>query len=82
MFFAPYAERPQARVRRELLAKAMCRVCPVSEQCRDYARENREYGVWGGEAELERHNAGYELITPIGVRHRPKSDLEKSPSRI
>jgi WhiB family redox-sensing transcriptional regulator len=34
------------------------------------ARDNREYGFWGGENEEERHLAGYELTAPIGVRVR------------
>jgi len=39
-------------------------------ECRDYARDNHEYGFWGGESEDERHGAGYRLIAPIGIRVR------------
>ena len=78
IFFAPLAERPQARVRREALAKAICRACPVSGECRDYGRENHEYGVWGGEAELERHDAGFELSSPVGLQTRKRKESEKS----
>jgi WhiB family redox-sensing transcriptional regulator len=42
----------------------------VLEECRSFARRNREYGFWGGESEEERHAAGYRLIAPIGVRAR------------
>lgn len=29
--------------------EAVCGLCPVSGQCRDYAKQNREeFGIWGG----------------------------------
>lgn len=68
LFFPLTAERPQARERREALARSICAACSVREQCRDFARENHEYGLWGGESEDERHEAGYRLIAPIGIR--------------
>jgi WhiB family redox-sensing transcriptional regulator len=37
----------------------VCDACPVLEPCRSWARENREYGFWGGESEEERAEAGY-----------------------
>jgi WhiB family redox-sensing transcriptional regulator len=70
LFFPPRAERPQARVRREAQAKLLCTNCPVSVQCKQFARENHEYGFWGGESEEERHLAGYTVAAPIGVRAR------------
>ncbi len=70
VFFPPSAERPQARERREALARAVCASCSVLGECREYARENHEYGFWGGETEDERHAAGYRLIAPIGIRAR------------
>jgi WhiB family transcriptional regulator, redox-sensing transcriptional regulator len=73
LFFALPAERPQARDRRETLAHRVCASCSVSELCRGYARQNHEYGFWGGESEDERHAAGYRLIAPIGVRARSAS---------
>jgi WhiB family redox-sensing transcriptional regulator len=73
LFFPKLAERPQARVRREKLAATLCRVCPVSDECRKYGRENHEYGFWGGEGETERHLAGFALPAVIGVRHREYS---------
>ncbi|MGH8936667.1 MAG: WhiB family transcriptional regulator [Acidimicrobiia bacterium] len=37
------------------LAKAICRQCPVQDECLQYALEtNQESGVWGGFAEDER----------------------------
>lgn len=70
LFFPPAAERPQARERRELAARQVCRDCIVQATCRDFARREHEYGFWGGESEDERHAAGYRLIAPIGVRAR------------
>ncbi len=68
LFFPGTAERPQARERREAEARQVCRSCRVSETCREFARDNHEYGLWGGESEEERHNAGFRLIAPIGIR--------------
>lgn len=68
LFFPLTAERPQARQRREALARSICAGCSVQSECRDFARENHEYGLWGGESEDERHEAGFRLIAPIGIR--------------
>ena len=74
LFFPSAAERPQARERREAAAKEVCTSCSVRIDCMDFAREQHEYGFWGGESEDERHAAGYRLIAPIGVR-APFSEL-------
>ena len=68
LFFPTTAERPQARERREALARSVCSGCNVQDVCRDFARDNHEYGLWGGESEDERHEAGFRLIAPIGIR--------------
>jgi WhiB family redox-sensing transcriptional regulator len=73
LFFPSAAERPQARERREVAAKEVCSSCTVRVECMDFAREQHEYGFWGGESEDERHAAGYRLIAPIGVRARSAS---------
>lgn len=70
LFFPPPAERPQARERREATARQVCESCQVNGNCRQFARANHEYGLWGGESEDERHAAGFRLIAPIGVRAR------------
>ena len=70
LYFPPPAERPQARDRREATARQVCGSCTVNEDCREFARANHEYGLWGGESEDERHAAGFRLIAPIGVRAR------------
>ena len=73
LFFAPLAERPQARARREAKADKLCRACPAVGECRDYARRNLEYGFWGGENEEERSMAGYVVPNAIGSRRRRAS---------
>ncbi len=70
LFFAKKAERPQARDRREARARQLCTVCPVQVSCRTWARENHEYGFWGGENEEERHLLGFTVSAPIGIRAR------------
>lgn len=35
-------------------AKAVCARCPVIEQCREWALESGEGGIWGGMSEEER----------------------------
>ena len=66
LFFAAPGERPEARARREAKARQLCLVCPVLEPCQAWARENREYGFWGGESEEERAMAGYRVDMPVG----------------
>ena len=70
LFFAPKAERPQARARREVRARELCMSCPAQLECRTFARDNREYGLWGGESEDERSLAGYSIPAVIGLRAR------------
>ncbi|MGV0384398.1 WhiB family transcriptional regulator [Corynebacterium sp. 22_2729] len=55
VFFHPDGERGRARAMREHRAKAICRECPVIEQCRNHALSVGEpYGIWGGLSESER----------------------------
>ena len=70
LFFAKKAERPQARTRRETKAQRLCEACEVLAQCRDFARDHREYGFWAGESEEDRHLLGYTVSAPIGIRAR------------
>ena len=70
LFFAPKAERPQARQRREAKAQKLCSSCSVRERCQEFARQNHEYGFWGGENEEQRHLAGFTVTAPVGVRTR------------
>lgn len=53
-FFPPHGEQADARATREARAAAICRTCPVTLECRDYARHHREQGFWGGENDEQR----------------------------
>jgi WhiB family redox-sensing transcriptional regulator len=66
LFFGPQGERPEMREQRERGARMLCEGCPVLEPCRRWAREQREYGFWGGESEEDRVGAGYPVAMPIG----------------
>jgi WhiB family redox-sensing transcriptional regulator len=71
LFYAPHAERPQARTRREAAGRRVCAACPVREPCRSYARQHLEQGLWGGETEDERTAAGFPPAAPAPpVRRR------------
>ena len=70
LFFAPFAEQPEARVRREAKARVICETCNVISACRGYARGNLELGFWGGESESERAAAGFAPTTPIIGRRK------------
>ncbi|MFB7294052.1 WhiB family transcriptional regulator [Actinacidiphila glaucinigra] len=50
--------KPQGRTRISE-ARALCATCPACTSCRDWARETGEFGIWGGETDSERANAGY-----------------------
>lgn len=82
VFFAPFAERPEARVRREARARAICESCDAIVQCRDYARTNRELGFWGGESESERSDAGYAPTTPIIGRKRVAEERARKALKV
>ena len=66
LFFAPAGERPEARAVREAQARNVCRSCEALVECRDWARDHREYGFWGGESEEERAAAGFRVDMPVG----------------
>jgi len=66
LFFAPFAERPETRRRRESQARAICVRCPVLDACREWARGAGEHGFWGAESEEERAAAGFHVAAPVG----------------
>ena len=35
-------------------AAAVCKGCPVEKECKDWAVQNGEFGVWGGTSERKR----------------------------
>lgn len=58
LFFPPdVTERKEERLAREQLAKRICAVCGVRDECLSAALERHEsHGVWGGLNELERRS--------------------------
>lgn len=78
LFFTP-AERETKRDKdkRELIAMSHCDQCPVKEPCRQYGRENNELGIWGGENEEMRWQAGYLRTNVIVSRRKFARRLER-----
>lgn len=71
LFYGKHAERPEARIRREEKAKKVCATCSQITICRDYARSNGEvFGLWGGETEMERYQAGFMEVPPPHLSRR------------
>jgi len=64
LFFAPPGEREGRRRRREALACAYCAVCPVQDICKLAGRQGREHGIWGGENDEARAEAGFAPRSP------------------
>ncbi len=76
-FHAPFGEDAAERLVRENDVKARyCAHCDVSMLCREWAREHREYGVWGGESEAERAAAGFAPALSRLPRRQPVSETE------
>lgn len=62
LFFPVERESSMQRAGREAKAKQLCAQCPVRIECRDWARQNREPFVAGGENGIERARAGFEPL--------------------
>jgi len=57
------------------LAKAVCRRCPVQEECLEYAVNNGEkFGIWGGLSERERR--GIRKRRGIALKLKPHLEPE------
>ncbi len=76
-FFPHFAERPEAKDKREVRARKICAECPVISQCREYARANGEHGFWGGESEDERFSLGY-IYDPMLLRRQRAKERRRS----
>jgi WhiB family redox-sensing transcriptional regulator len=71
LFFSPEGEHGTLRRAREQHACAVCRRCPVLNQCAAYALSTRQmYGTWGGLTEAERQDR---LREGDGPPHPPAS---------
>ncbi|MDV6271759.1 WhiB family transcriptional regulator [Rhodococcus globerulus] len=56
IFFPPEGERPTARSTRESAAKRICRPCPVSVECLNFAlTTGQQHGIWGMTTPIERN---------------------------
>jgi WhiB family transcriptional regulator, redox-sensing transcriptional regulator len=54
-FPPPHFEMKPEKDEREGKARALCRACPVRQDCLDYSLSVQEpHGIWGGLNELER----------------------------
>lgn len=51
---------PRSELHDSHIARLICAVCPVREQCLDYALENKErYGLFGGASETQRRKVAH-----------------------
>jgi WhiB family redox-sensing transcriptional regulator len=55
LFFGIEGENNSSRIARELRAKAICKKCPVTSDCLQFALSNDERGIWGGTTENYRN---------------------------
>lgn len=77
MFFGELKEKPRIRQARERAAIAVCKTCPVMLQCRNFARENKELGVWGGETEDDRYRGGFLNDPDVSRRNKQREKRAK-----
>lgn len=54
---------PGQPVNRE--AKRVCSICPVRQECLDYALDNDERGIWAGTSERERRALRYRRVRAV-----------------
>jgi WhiB family redox-sensing transcriptional regulator len=57
LFYAPDHEREEDRTARHERARAICRGCPVVDECLEFALStNQRYGIWGALTSKQRFN--------------------------
>jgi WhiB family redox-sensing transcriptional regulator len=70
LFFDDGKPTGRASRKRHQAAKAICRLCPVLEQCRAFAHADPGLeGIWGGETQAERlaaHDRAARDAAPVG----------------
>ena len=79
LFYEPHNEKKGARLRREAAARTICKTCPVAIECKEYARRNGEYGIWGDELEIDRWRGGY--IKDVWMRRRLRAETIREEQR-
>ncbi|MDV6271516.1 WhiB family transcriptional regulator [Rhodococcus globerulus] len=80
IFFPPDGERPTARTARERAAKQICRQCPVSVQCLDFAlTTGQQHGVWGTTTPMERNKRPRARQSPDT---KPLKEFRQSSERV
>lgn len=81
--FYPTANEPaSSRIARERRAAVVCAGCDARLACRDWAREQREFGYWGGESEAARTAAGFVPRNLGEIRVAPRQGQAPSDRRI
>ena len=56
-------------------AREVCSICPVKEECLDYALSNYIlHGIWGGTSERQRRSMRYEKKIPYPDFYDPTSN--------
>lgn len=68
-------ERGDRPIKRTADAIEACLNCPMMLACRDWARDHREFGIWGAETDEERAAGGYEPRLPA-LRIKPECGSE------
>jgi len=58
-FYPPPNETAADRTLRERYAAVVCASCVAMTECRSWARNQHEFGYWGGESESARTAAGF-----------------------
>ena len=77
--FFPVGETEPAK-QQERDAKALCDVCPVRQDCLDWAQETKQlYGIWGGLNTEERYQlrAGKRRYKPRGPGPAPHGTVSR-----
>jgi len=55
IFFPEDIPQPELRETATKAAKALCKACPIQQECMAYAlKSNQRYGIWGGTEAHER----------------------------
>ena len=80
LFYPPPNEPASERALRERRAAVVCAGCDAKLACRDWAREQHEFGYWGGESEAVRTAAGFVPRNLGEIRVAPQPTGRQRPS--